>query len=321
MDPRFPPELEQKIFELASVLYPRSMPKLLLVTQRVKTWIQPILYRVLSIAAWEPVLEPTGDDAVFILRHPFTDIERLLAFASKPESSSLRESICHIRFPSSCFPQHVTQLLSACPAAVDVVLPMHTLPGSILTLLQPLPLQRLVVCWRKLFPIEAQRQMLSSCAKFTHLTHLEIRDWREHDETLTGWQGLALIPRLTHLCFHELDSMISVIMLCLQHCKSLEVLVVVCSTPSHIKMTQKRLESSQDILPGDPLFLVLPSQPLVTSDPRFLVLLVRNYYYDIGWEACARGGGEDFWAVADRHVRKRRSGATNDYVAGLENHS
>ncbi|KAJ7892197.1 hypothetical protein B0H13DRAFT_866618 [Mycena leptocephala] len=318
MDPKFPPELEQKILELTSALHPRSMPKLLLVAQRVKTWIQPLLYRVLSIAARDPGLEPTGDNAVFILRHPFTDIERLLAFVSKPESSSLRENVCHVRFPSSCFPRHITQLLSACPAAVDVVLPMHTLPGSILTLLQPLPLQRLVVYWRMLFPIEAQRQMLSSCAKFTHLTHLEIRDWREHDETLTGWQGLALIPRLTHLCFHELDSMISVIMLCLQHCKFLEVLVMACSTPSHIEMTQKRLESS---LPGDPLFLVLPSRPPVTSDPRFLVLLVRDYYHDVGWEACARGGGEDFWAAADRHVRKRRSGATNDYVAGLANYN
>ncbi|KAJ7806718.1 hypothetical protein B0H14DRAFT_2875251 [Mycena olivaceomarginata] len=321
MNPRFPPELEHKIFELASAIHPRSIPKLLLVAQRVKTWIQPLLYRVLSIAASEPGLEPTGDDAVFILRHAFTDIERLLAVASKPESSSLRENIRHIRFPISCFSRHVTQLLSACPAAVDVVLPMHTLPGGILTLLQPLPLQRLVVYWRKLFPIEFQRQMLSSCANFTHLTHLEIRDWREHDDPLTGWQGLALIPRLTHLCFHELNSMISIIMLCLQHCKFLQVLVVACSIPSHIEMTQERLDSSQDMLPGDPLFLVLPSQPPVTSDPRFLVLLVPDYYHDMGWEAWARGSGEDFWAAADRHVRKRRSGATNDYVAGLGNYN
>jgi hypothetical protein len=82
-------------------------------------------------------------------------------------------------------------------------------------------------------------------------------------------------------------------------------------------MTQERLESSRDILPDNPLFLVLPSQPPVTSDPRFLTLLVRDYYHDAGWEACARGGGEDFWAAADRHVRKRRSGATNGVCAFL----
>ncbi|KAJ7208277.1 hypothetical protein GGX14DRAFT_454281 [Mycena pura] len=306
MDPKFPPELEQRIFELASVLHPRSMPKLLRVAQRVNTWIQPLLHRVLSIAAPQPGLEPTGDDAAFTLRHPFTDIERLLAFVSKPASSSLRANIRHIRFPGTCLQQHVAQLLSACPAAVDVVLPLHTLPRSILALLQPLPLRP---------------QMLSSCGKFAYLTHLEIRDWREHHETFEGWEGLALIPRLTHLCFHELDAMITVIMLCLQHCKSLAVLVVACSTPSHIHATQKRLESARDMLPGDPRFLVVPSRPPVTSDPRFLVLLVRNYYHDVGWEARARGGGEDFWAVADRHVRKRRSGATNDYVAGLENYN
>ncbi|KAJ6533536.1 hypothetical protein B0H19DRAFT_1383581 [Mycena capillaripes] len=301
MDPKFPPELEQKIFELASALHPlRSMPKFLQVAQRVKTCQdQALICRVLSIAAGEPGLEPTGDDAVFILRHPLTDIDRLLA--SKPESSSLRENVRHIRFPSSCFSRQVTQLLSVCNATVDVVLPMHTLPGSISKPLQPLPLQRLV---------------------FTRLTHLEFRDWREHDETLSGWQGLALIPRLTYLCFHELDSMIPIIMLCLQHCKFLEVLVVACSTLSHIEMTRERLDSSRDMLPGDPLFLVLPSQPLVTTDPRFLVLLVPDYYHDVGWEAFARGGGEDFWAAADRHGICSKAvlvGFFLDYVAGFEN--
>jgi hypothetical protein len=111
--------------------------------------------------------------------------------------------------------------------------------------------------------------------------------------------------------------MISIIMLCLKHCKFLQVLVVACSIPSHIEMIQERLDSSRDMLPGDPLFLVLASRPPVTSDPRFLVLLVRDYYHDMGWEAWARGSGEDFWAAADRHVRKRRSGATNGVCAFL----
>ncbi|KAJ7060914.1 hypothetical protein C8F01DRAFT_177276 [Mycena amicta] len=313
MDPRLPPELERKIFELASTLHPRSMPKLILVAQRVDAWIRPLLYRVLSIASSQPGFEPTGDDRSLILRHPFTDIERLLAFVSKPESLSLRENVRHIRFPREYLPQHITQLLTACPAAVDVVLPMHS---NTTILLPPLPLQRLVLYWKRLSPSAAmtKRQMLRFCPKLTHLTHLEIRDWREyHVATNTiGWEELALIPRLTHLCFHELDSMISIIAQCLQHCKSLDVLVI-SGTRSHTEMMQKRLEG--DMVPGDPLFLV---DPPVASDPRFLILSVRDYYQDVGWEAGARGSGEDFWAAADRHVRKRRAGETNDYIASLE---
>ncbi|KAJ7940066.1 hypothetical protein B0H13DRAFT_2300130 [Mycena leptocephala] len=90
MDTKFPTELEKEIFELTASIHPRSIPTLLLVAQRVRTWIQPLLHRVLSIAALEPGLEPPGDS---VFRHSFTAIEKLLA--SKP-ASFMRDN-CHGR--------------------------------------------------------------------------------------------------------------------------------------------------------------------------------------------------------------------------------
>ncbi|KAJ7810358.1 hypothetical protein B0H14DRAFT_1489140 [Mycena olivaceomarginata] len=48
-DPRLPPELEQKIFEIAALLRPTRIPTLMLVCQRVKWWVEPLLYRVVFL--------------------------------------------------------------------------------------------------------------------------------------------------------------------------------------------------------------------------------------------------------------------------------
>ncbi|KAJ7814481.1 hypothetical protein B0H13DRAFT_1924806 [Mycena leptocephala] len=270
------------------------------------TRIQPLLHRVLSIAALELGLEPPGD-AVF--RHSFRD----------REIACIKTCVVPAR---QCPPYPVPRLFLSAPRhPAPVGLKRHgrcrapngRAAGKHLDVAASTAAAALGRILENVFPYRSQPTDAHLLRKFSHLTHLEIRDWRDHDETLKGWEGIALIPRLTHLCFHELESMISIIMLCLQHCKSLEVLVVACGTPLHIGLMQERLASSRDTVTHDPRSLVLRSQGPVTADPQFLVLLVPNYYQEAGWEAFARGG-EDFWAVADRHVRKRRSGATDDYV-------
>ncbi|KAJ7446001.1 hypothetical protein B0H11DRAFT_395026 [Mycena galericulata] len=47
--PFLPPELEREIFELSAHLHPGSAPNFLLVAHRVLTWIEPLIYRVISI--------------------------------------------------------------------------------------------------------------------------------------------------------------------------------------------------------------------------------------------------------------------------------
>ncbi|KAJ7241570.1 hypothetical protein C8J57DRAFT_1560745 [Mycena rebaudengoi] len=47
--PSFPLELEREIFEIAATHHPETMPTLLLVSQRVLEWIEPLLYRTLVV--------------------------------------------------------------------------------------------------------------------------------------------------------------------------------------------------------------------------------------------------------------------------------
>ncbi|KAJ6482774.1 hypothetical protein C8R45DRAFT_307573 [Mycena sanguinolenta] len=49
VSPLLPLELEQMIFEVAAVSRPRSIPQLMLVAWRVKSWVEPLLYRTIIV--------------------------------------------------------------------------------------------------------------------------------------------------------------------------------------------------------------------------------------------------------------------------------
>ncbi|KAF8124257.1 hypothetical protein K438DRAFT_1051671 [Mycena galopus ATCC 62051] len=283
--PKFPPELEREIFELKAFLDPRSMLTLLLVAQRVRTWIEPLLYRVLSInhlAGHELPWEQPPADTTY--RHSFKAMRKMVL--SRP-AALLRDNVRHIRFPGACPPIVVDKMLRFCPGAIDVVTTLVRYPTFALLLAQ-LPLQRLVVCW--------DAPLNRTCPKLIQLTHLEIRDW-PHGDRWDAWSGLALLPRLTHLAFHDIDTMIPIFLGALQHCGSLQVLVMSCACQAHFDMSMRTLERYGDN---------------ITADLRFVMFLLENYYHDEDWEERARGG-QDFWDTAEEHVRKRRSGEANEY--------
>ncbi|KAJ7743692.1 hypothetical protein DFH07DRAFT_964022 [Mycena maculata] len=164
----------------------------------------------------------------------------------------------------------------------------------ILPLLERLPLQRLAVSWKDIYSGSLPK-LHDSCAKFTQLTHLEIRDWREPGDPWTGWSGIARFPRLTHLCFHDVETMMPLLGCALKFCPHLKVLVISCARRLHFDLAQRDLEISGTEL---------------TADARFVMFVWARYFYDDDWEAYARGSGEDFWVVADRHVAKRQAGET-----------
>ncbi|KAF8212858.1 hypothetical protein K438DRAFT_1805181, partial [Mycena galopus ATCC 62051] len=49
-EPSLPSELECIIFEIAALLRPQTIPSLMLIAQRVKHWVEPLLYRVLILS-------------------------------------------------------------------------------------------------------------------------------------------------------------------------------------------------------------------------------------------------------------------------------
>ncbi|KAJ7826702.1 hypothetical protein B0H14DRAFT_2816723 [Mycena olivaceomarginata] len=47
--PMLPLELEREIFEIYALSWPKLIPKLMLVAKCVKEWVEPLLYRIISI--------------------------------------------------------------------------------------------------------------------------------------------------------------------------------------------------------------------------------------------------------------------------------
>ncbi|KAJ7719090.1 hypothetical protein DFH07DRAFT_316018 [Mycena maculata] len=297
MDPIFPTELEREIFELTAFLRPRWMSTLILVAQRVRTWIEPLLYRVLAIQGSRERRRDPGTT----FRLSFASVDKILQ--SRLAVLRLRANLRHLRFPAYCPTDYLLQILTVCETVEDLVMGPTPEDMIILPLLYNLPLQRLTICWQSLFRAyafdsESDQIVRMACASLLP-THLEIRDG---GFSCTGWAGLAVMPRLTHLCVHGLSGlMVQILCTALQDCKALQALVVSLESRPHFASVRVMLDADGGAL---------------TADPRFILLLWAQYdsEYDDDWEACARGGGVDFWAVADRHIARRRSGETKDYI-------
>ncbi|KAJ6558035.1 hypothetical protein B0H19DRAFT_1149558 [Mycena capillaripes] len=266
-----PVELEREIFERAAFLYPECMPQLLLVAQRAKTWIQPVMYQVLSI-------HPHGQ-RTSLFRLPLRTLARLVTVSPK----CLRDYTRHVCFVEMPHVDFVTDLLSRCEATVNIAF-VNPTPGShvhLLPIFSTLPLQRLSANLRQLFTSEKAADFAHPL--FSRITHLDILDFWQSDDWW-DWAGLAQTPQLTHLSSHSRmpDSTIHGV---LKHCRLLEVLVILYPSHSGLEI---------DVL----------SRGSISEDPRFVRLVVTDRLED--WETGARGG-EDYWVAAKALVEKARS--------------
>ncbi|KAJ6554233.1 hypothetical protein B0H19DRAFT_1152933 [Mycena capillaripes] len=176
-DHTLPIELEREIFELGAFLYPECVPKLLLVTQRVKTWIQPMMYQRTSP-----------------FRLPLRTLAKLITVCP----TCVRDYTRHVCFVGMPYVDIVVDLLSRCEAAVNIAF-VDSPPGShahLLPIVSALPLQRLSANLRQLFTPAKQIDLAHPL--FSRITHLDILYWWQSDDWW-DWAGLARIPQLTHL--------------------------------------------------------------------------------------------------------------------------
>ncbi|KAJ7133254.1 hypothetical protein C8R44DRAFT_870664 [Mycena epipterygia] len=180
----------------------------------------------------------------------------------------------------------ITQVLSVCDATTN----------TLLSTLDTLPLQRLSITLRHLFPRPTTCNF--SYPLFSRITHLDLFDWADD-----SWaRGCAPGSRRcrTHLSFHDYfavpDDFVpnSFCMDALAYCESLEVLVIVTRTSSSASPSA-------------------PDRAALTAYPLFVMLKVLDYLD--AWENRARGG-EDYWSVADALVKKRRSAGTKHILYG-----
>ncbi|KAJ7256609.1 hypothetical protein C8J57DRAFT_1721405 [Mycena rebaudengoi] len=166
-----PAELERAVFEAAAVLDYRNISRLLLVAQRVHTWLKPFLYHVLVYRS--PHQHGTDAHELFgtHVRHlmlfmdsSVADIAKLLAVCSAVQSLA-----CYCRVnPLSLPPLALMRPLRLCIHAVDLFASAPRFSPDLFT--------------------DAPR---FSHALFARTTHLQLLDF--------GFSALRALPCLTHL--------------------------------------------------------------------------------------------------------------------------
>ncbi|KAJ7021969.1 hypothetical protein C8F04DRAFT_1139394 [Mycena alexandri] len=270
-----PTELEREIFECAALLAPECMPKLLLVGRRVKIWIEPLMYRILSI---HPLQQRT------VIRRTLKGL--LKAMQVKP-LAFFRQHVRNVCFVRNDNAKDIWGVLSTCTGTVNLALFNADVDSTLLPALAKLRLQRLSAVLGDLFSTRSAPDFAHPL--FANLTHLDVLDKR--DGGWAGWVGLPTLPRLTHLSFND-DISNSVCEGALEHCTQLRVLVIVWA--NHTTMQ------------ADPY-----DRTALAEDPRFVMIVVNQYLRD--WEAGA-AGGEDYWARADAFVQKRQAGVVKGHL-------
>ncbi|KAJ6550259.1 hypothetical protein B0H19DRAFT_996937 [Mycena capillaripes] len=203
----FPPELERNIFELCARSRPKLVPKLMRVAWRVKEWVEPLLYRTITI-------EFTGA----IDGYPVFSWDVLLsAIRSKPTSffqNSVR-NVCLVLSPRVA--ANVRTLLSVCTGVENLAIVMGRIDGMV-PLIASLPLTRFSMYGKALF-----LDLPPTHPLFARITHLELGNatWfpAEHADRL------ALMPQLTHVSFQS-SLAIHLCLGLLEKCRSLAVLII-----------------------------------------------------------------------------------------------
>ncbi|KAJ7639433.1 hypothetical protein FB45DRAFT_905593 [Roridomyces roridus] len=159
--PSLPPELEREILEFTALCSPQCIPRLLLVARRVKTWIEPIRFRVLVFSQRRNV------DPHWISMGHFVH-----ALESKP-TSFFHKHVRHITFDDGYSLAELSRVLCACSSVTNLVMNDDIGP-ELMPILSTLPLNRFACELEDIFfrqPIDLKNPM------FSRITHVELYDF------------------------------------------------------------------------------------------------------------------------------------------------
>ncbi|KAJ6587876.1 hypothetical protein B0H19DRAFT_1097325 [Mycena capillaripes] len=284
-DPPLPPEIERYVFELTAFFYPKSVPTLLLVARRVKIWIEPQLFRVLSLYGPGRAGKMANPQ---LFQYPI--LSHLLD--SRP-ASFFHDNVRNLQFTAAQNANVLSRFLSLCDATVNLDATCRREGSTIRPLLASLKLQHLHTVVGNLF--NGSSNIDFSDPLFSNISHLASHDWTGF--RAERWSGIAEMSKLTHLSFRNNYAPNSFCHDILVQCKSLKVLVIVCSSRAHLD------EEIND-----------RASLAAEGDPRLVVLLLLDDDSATDWQTGARGG-EDYWRRAEAFVEKRRqSGNREGYV-------
>jgi len=275
-DPRLPAELEREIFEAAALHDHATAKELVLVAQRVRTWIDPILHNVILQTLWKPALP----------NYPplYKDLGRM---TKGPRFKEMTSWAKHVGLQNLKVSQAI-QILESCVNVQDLALWIIVGPHEPLRkIIRNLPVQRLHVDIERFFsedPIDGPKlgRFNFDHIPLINITHLHIFllpivPWAQ-------WKSIALLPRLSHLAIDNWHP--EFIRKVLEECKSLNLLVVVSS-----RITSYDFD------------------PISRRDPRLTELIESQWI--ASWERGALTGN-DIWSRAEaaraekREERRRR---------------
>ncbi|KAJ7091689.1 hypothetical protein C8R44DRAFT_412011 [Mycena epipterygia] len=268
--PALPPELEREIFETCALSRPSEIPKLLLVSPRVKEWVEPLLYRTLVVEAWVGQARVGEVETTSVTFPRFTNASLLSALASKHfRPHDVRHLLLYEMDMDSGTAEKV---FARCTGIENLWI--NCALDELGPLIAPLPLKHL---YAHVLPLLRTLPPPHVC--FSLLTHLEVMDWEWEEADLMIWSGLSLLPQLTHFSF---------------------------DTPILAHPVRELLETSKSL--SVLVFLDIhecPSLQELSHDVRFVQMLTGTCFED--WQRGVHSG-EDYWHHAESVIAKRRSG-------------
>ncbi|KAJ7670021.1 hypothetical protein DFH06DRAFT_159944 [Mycena polygramma] len=283
LPPVLPAELERLIFEVASLSWPQSIPRFMLVAWRVKTWVEPLLYQILVVRDARPDWRDKG-------AYPLTiDGSVLLSLVRTKPPSFFERHVRHLLlFSYDMAAEDEADVLSACSNVEDLWWSGRS--EATVPLINNMPLKRLHCSLNNLFDFHID---------FTHrlfawLTHLEIFDLPKvqpggMDTDL--WPAVTRLPHLTHLAFND-TTYLPMCLVLLRTWDSLMVLAILLYRRAY----------------KGPILLEECGVTELAQDVRFVTMSCDEALED--WIMGAYTG-IDYWSRAEGFIAKRKSGEIN----------
>ncbi|KAJ7663411.1 hypothetical protein DFH06DRAFT_348415 [Mycena polygramma] len=244
-----------KIFEIAAYSQPKSIAKLLLVARRVRVWLEPLLYSILSISL-DVMGFPFTDPPYGSARMTLPDWRKILKTKSPAFLRVSVRCVALLMMPKAS----VVSVLSSCSRISRLAL-WHIPPEpTTLPLIAAMPLLRLSADLALFGPpgVDFGRPILSQP------THL---DTFTKELCANTWLTLACLPCLTHIAITigpgRADT--AAVPNILVNCTSIEALVLL----SHQAAGREQYDYFSD-------------------DPRILIILVGFRFLE-HWERSAHG--------------------------------
>ncbi|KAJ7184919.1 hypothetical protein C8R46DRAFT_1065462 [Mycena filopes] len=266
--PMLPPELERVVFEIAASNL-GDIPNMMLVAWRVREWVEPYLFLVVSNTTLESEMFTTPFNVYTI---PIS--QKPVVFWSKSVKSVFLDT-------DDTTEAIITRLLTACKGITRLF--SHLSLDKHRDQLAALhDLRRLHFDLALLFLDDV---MDLAHPLFRNITHLELLTLPSPTTTPAVFAGLALVPKLAHLAFNEAAH-------------SNEMLPFLASLTHLHSLVLLHPESLREEEAGH-------VSPALAADDRFVLIGQTDYSAD--WFRGANGG-EDFWHVADAFIKARRAG-------------